>query len=320
MKPLGAHAAVPRPLVVGLGEVLFDCFEDREVLGGAPINVAIHADAVLGPGGGAGVPVTRVGDDNRGARFFAEAGERGLDTRYVQTDPDRPTGRVTVQVGSEGQATYDFDSDSAWDALSCDAELASLAGRCDAVAFGTLSQRSSLSRDAIREFLRLAPQALRLFDVNLRQSFYDAETIDASLRLASAAKLNDEELDVVSRLLDLGAAPADERVHTLAAAYGLGWVAITRGGDGASLYVDGMAHEGAPAPFNPQPNADTVGAGDACCAGLICGSLLGLPIAETLSLANRMGAYVAERAGATPTLPSSVLAGIDSPSRTATKT
>lgn len=306
--PIGPSVTSPRPLVVGIGEVLFDCFPDREVLGGAPINVAIHADALLGKHGGAGVPVTRVGADARGEQVLYEASARGLDTRYVQFDRTLPTGRVEVSLDPDGHAEYVFDPNGAWDALAYDAPLAALAGRCDAVAFGTLGQRTLASRETIRQFLGHAPQALRLFDVNLRQAFFNAEVIDSSLRLASAAKLNEEEVDVVSRLLDLDAVgAADERPHMLAAAYGLDWLVVTRGAMGVTLYADGECHNEAPAAFDPLPGADSVGAGDACCAGLLCGFLHGLPIQKTLGLANRLGAYVAERPGATPALPDSLL-------------
>lgn len=308
MKPLGPSATGPRPLVVGIGEVLFDCFPDREVLGGAPINVAIHTDALLGPHGGAGVAVTRVGSDTRGERFFAQARGRGLDTRYVQIDDARPTGRVEVAVDPQGHADYVFDADGAWDALAYDEQLAALAGRCDAVAFGTLGQRTQASRETIRQFLAHAPQALRLFDVNLRQEFFNAEVIDGSLQLASAAKLNEEEVDVVSRLLDLDTTGADDdRPHMLAAAYGLDWLVVTRGSKGVTLYVDGECHSAEPVLLDARPGADSVGAGDACCAGLLCGFLLGLPIHQTLGLANRLGAFVAGQPGATPSLPDSLL-------------
>lgn len=303
MNPLH-NTATRTPLVVGIGEVLFDCFPDREVVGGAPINVAIHADAILGPRGGAGLPVTRVGVDEHGYRFRTEARGRGLDTRYVQSDRARPTGRVAVRIDAHGQATYEFDADSAWDHLRYDEDLAALARRCDAVAFGTLGQRSPQSRETISRFLSHAPQAQRLFDVNLRQNYYDAAVIDRSLRMASAAKLNEEEIVAVPDLLGMRVGPSvEDRAHALAAEYSLDWVAVTRGERGAALYLDGQTHEAAPAPFHPEAGADSVGAGDACCAGLLCGALLGMSIGQTLSLANSLGAYVAGRPGATPELP-----------------
>ena len=296
----------PSPLVVGLGEVLFDCFPERSVLGGAPLNVAIHANALLAGRGGAGVPVSRVGGDDLGERFFAEAEQRGLTTGYVQRDPTKPTGRVDISLDSDGQADYRFAAESAWDALAYDDDLAELARRCDGIAFGTLGQRSPTSRQTITRFVEAATQALRLFDVNLRQHYHSPAVLDASFRLASTAKLNEDELREVTEVLalDLGAHPStDEAVEALVATYEIEWLALTRGAEGTVLYRGGTKHIGKPVAFEPEPDADSVGAGDACCAGLLCGTLLGMEPQATLDLANRLGAHVAARPGATPPIP-----------------
>lgn len=298
----------PRPLVVGLGEALFDCFADREVLGGAPLNVAIHAQAVLAPHGGTACPVTRVGADSLGDRCLAEIKHRGLATEQVQRDTERPTGRVAVSLNAAGDANYRFEDDCAWDALAFDNNLAALARRCDGVAFGTLAQRSTGSRQAITDFIATATQAVRLFDANLRQRLYSAEVLDTSLRLASMVKLNEEELREVSDLLGLGGANSlDEAATRLASAYQLDGIAITRGSQGTSLYTQHAKHEGPPVSYPRETDADSVGAGDACCAGLLCGTLLGWSPEETVGLANRLGAYVATRPGATPELPPEIL-------------
>jgi fructokinase len=301
------------PLIVGLGEALFDCFPDRTVLGGAPINVAVHAAALMVKGGGGGVPATRVGRDDLGDRFHRELTDRGVPTNYVQRDPRRPTGQVTVSLDSQGNATYRFQPHSAWDAICFNDQLKNLANRCHAVTFGTLAQRERSSRDAIAAFLQAAPQAVRLFDVNLRQNFYSMEVIETSLRLASALKLNNAELDVVSTLLDRSdrsGSSTDKRAHSLCHTFRLDWLALTRGAHGTIVYADGVRYEGPPVTANPTPNADSVGAGDACSAGLLCGTLLEWPIPKTLDLANMMGAYVASQPGATPQLPGEILAKI----------
>lgn len=298
----------PQSIVVGIGEVLFDCFPDRVLLGGAPINVAVHANALLSPGGGAGVPVTRVGTDENGQRFFTEARHHGLETRYAQSDKQHTTGRVDVSLDAHGHAEYRFGLNDAWDALQYTTSLAALAERCDAVAFGTLGQRSLVSRQTIRRFLSEAPQAIRLFDVNLRQEFYSAEVLDCSLQLATAAKLNEEELQQVSQLLGLPqTSSSDEAAFQLAAAYQLDWLALTRGAQGTVIYIKNTRHTGEPSTYPFHPEADSVGAGDACCAGLLCGMLLNWQVEATLLLANQLGAYVASQPGATPALPSDLL-------------
>ncbi len=269
-----SHSSTSKPLVVGLGEALFDCFPDREALGGAPINMAVHADALLRPLGGQGVPATRVGEDERGKRFFRELDSRGLDTNYVQVDPQRPTGTVTVTLDEAGDASYVFAADVAWDACEDSPGWRSLAESCHAVCFGTLARRCPPSRQAVESFLRAASGAIRLFDVNFRQDFYSAPIVENSLRLATAAKLNRDELTEVCGLLGLAEASGadkDAQAHALVGAFDLDWLALSQGADGTAIYAGGGKHLGKPAPIDKDDDADSVGAGDACCAGLLVG-------------------------------------------------
>lgn len=303
----GPHFTPPRRTVVGIGEALFDCFKDREVLGGAPVNVVVHADRILRRAGGRALPVTRIGADRLGERFREELSERGIDLGYAQVDPSRPTGRVDIRLTDSGDAVYDFQKNSAWDAIAFGEPLSALAEGCQAVVFGTLGQRHPESRDTIRRFLRRATGALRVLDVNLRQNFFDAEVLDTSFQLASAAKLNREEIDQVSELVGLDRDEVGNLAQELARRYTLDWVAVTDGPSGVTLYRNGQAYQAAVPAFDVQEKADTVGAGDACCAALICGSLLGWGDERTVAFANLLGAYVATRQGATPEIPEDLI-------------
>ncbi|QDV74701.1 carbohydrate kinase family protein [Botrimarina mediterranea] len=300
------------PLVVGLGEALFDCFPDNRVLGGAPLNVAIHANAVLRPQGGLATPATRVGVDALGDEVLATLQERGVAVDWVQRDPVRPTGRVDVQLDEDGDASYKFQPDSAWDALELTHQFEELAQRCDAVTFGTLAQRSEPSRQAIQGFLGKAKGALRLFDVNLRQDFYSAELLSESLHLATAVKVNQDELRILAGQYS-GKSREESSLAANAEAirseYGLEWVAVTRGANGVAMATPEGWFEGETPSVTAaaEPNADTVGAGDACCAGLLTGALLEWPTEQTLRLANTLGAFVASRPGATPRLPEEII-------------
>ena len=297
------------PVIVGLGEALFDCFSDRAVLGGAPVNFAVHAHSLVREVGGRGVVATRVGSDELGKRYLEELEARGVDRRYVQLDREHPTGTVSVQLDAEGHASYEFASNVAWDHLEFTESWQELAAECDAISFGTLAQRSESSREAIARFLTAAENAIRLFDVNIRQQFYSAEIIDLSLQAATAVKLNDAELGEVCSLLELAdpAAAVADQARAILSKYHLDWLALTRGARGTALYADGKCFEGEPAKYASEPQADSVGAGDACCAGLIVGRLYDWPHEKTLSLANQMGAFVATRRGATPELPAAMV-------------
>src|SRR5215467_7620817 len=160
------------PLVVGLGEALFDCFADHEQIGGAPVNLAVHAHALLQAVGGRAVIASAVGNDLLGNQFFALLKEWAIDHRMVKVDPIHPTGRVDVTIDAFGQPSYEFESNVAWDYLEFTESWELLASDCDAVSFGTIAQRSPMSRETITKFLQVARRALRLFDVNLRQGFF----------------------------------------------------------------------------------------------------------------------------------------------------
>ena len=307
---MSKSSSLTQPIVVGIGESLFDCYEEVSVLGGAPINVSIHADALLSRIGGGAVPVTKIGNDKLGDRYLQEISKRGISTRYIQVDTSKPTGRVLVTIDDAQQANYQFEELSAWDALESNDSLVALAGRCHAVAFGTLAQRSNQSRRVIKKFISHATQAIRLFDVNLRQQYYSADVIDDSLRLATAVKLNEEELEEVGKLLELSidnSLSHDELAFLIAESFRLDWLALTQGANGTAIYSQGKKHVGTQGKFNPDHDADSVGAGDACCAALLCGTLLDWPVVKRLDLANAIGAYVAGKAGATPDLPREIL-------------
>lgn len=298
------------PFIVGLGEALYDCIGDRELPGGAPVNVAFHVNALLrGLGGRAGL-ASAVGADALGERFVSMMRDEGADLSCLQVDRFHATSRVNVLVDEKGQPTYSFEPETAWDHFQCDEAWKRAAARCDAVTFGTLAQRSPQSRAAVVEFLKNAPQAVRLYDVNLRLHFFSREIIAESLELATAAKLNGDELPVVAELLGLDSPEkvGEARVaRDLIERFKLDWLAVTHGKRGTSLYVGDQCYEADVPKYPRAPDADSVGAGDACSAGLLVAAALKWPQAKWVPLANNLGAYVASQPGAMAPLPQRLL-------------
>ena len=301
--------------IVGLGESLFDVFPDRAILGGAPLNVAYHAHQLCSASGGRGVVASRVGTDELGRRILEELWTRGLTTDFLQIDNQHPTGRVDITL-RHGEPTYDFLADVAWDHLEWTPGWRQLAETCDAVVFGTLAQRCPNSRATVQRFAETAQQAIRLFDVNLRVTFFDADTLRRGAELATAIKLNADELPIVLRLLSLADDVADSTLtekssggaHRLLQAFsqtGLRYVVVTRGEQGTELVTHEASVRGPVARFEQHPQADNVGAGDACSAGLLWGWINGWTAERTVTLANRLGAFVASQPGATPAMPGS---------------
>lgn len=280
--------AISKHKILGFGEVLWDVFPDGERLGGAPANFAVHAASM----GADAFLVSCVGRDQRGDEAIRMLQQRSVNTDFVSRC-DKPTGAVEVAL-TDGQPKYTICEDAAWDHCPWNASLAALAGSLDAVCFGTLFQRSAASRQTLRKFLQLTREdCLRVFDVNLRQEFYDEETLLTSLGLANVLKLNDEELPVVAKITGIEAEP-ESASKALVAKYDLDLVALTCGSAGALLT---NATEQNHCPALDVEVSDTVGAGDAFTASIVIG-LLKLQAIETLNRnANQAAATACSRAG-----------------------
>jgi fructokinase len=286
------------PTVVGLGEILWDLLPGGPQLGGAPANYAYCSHLL----GNRAVVASRVGPDDLGREARESLLRSGITDQFLQTDVEHPTGTVNVQLDSSGQPKFEIAPAAAWDFLSWTDVWQALAESADAVCFGSLAQRSEISRHTILSFLEATrPEVLRIFDVNLRQSFYSAEIITESLQRASVVKLNHEELPRIREMLAFEV--GDEVLgfcRELLRQFDLQLVCVTRGADGSLLCDRNHAdeHPG----FRVQVK-DTVGAGDAFTAALVHGLLRGTPLAEMNDLANRMGAWVASCSGAMPPVP-----------------
>jgi fructokinase len=285
------------PRVIGLGEILWDVFPSGRRLGGAPANFAYCAHLL----GNRAIIASRIGADELGRELRQALHQAGVSDSSLQTDSSHPTGTVQVQLSSEGQPSFRIMEAVAWDFLEWNESWETLARSADAICFGTLAQRSPVSRSSILKFLdTAAPDALRVFDINLRQSFYSRDIVTSSLEHASILKLNNEELPVLSSMLGAGSGAESSVCQHLLNQFDLQLVCVTRGANG-SLMVDrkGM-HEH---PGFTVEVADTVGAGDAFTAGLVHERLRGGTLAEINDTANRMGAWVASRPGAMPVAP-----------------
>jgi fructokinase len=288
-----------RPLVVGVGEILWDVFPDGPRFGGAPANFACHVAELDTTAIDVHV-ASAVGRDELGRRAIELLQSRHVGTGCVATR-DRPTGSVLVQLDAAGHASYTFAADTAWDNIPWSDELHRLATSADAVCFGTLSQRSETSRRTIQRFVAATrPDSLRILDVNLRSPFWTKEVVLQSLELANVLKLNETELAAVADMLGWNGAD-DELLQQFLDGFGLHAVALTRGPRGAMLM--NASGDCSDLPGQPVTVADTVGAGDAYTAALALGLLRDLPIATINAWGIRVAGFVCSQPGATPRLP-----------------
>lgn len=289
----------PRPLVIGLGEVLWDLLPTGKFLGGAPANFAFHANQL----GAEGLVVSAIGRDDLGAEIQSRFRELELPTTGLRPVA-APTGTVTVAMQG-GQPNYAIHTGVAWDEIPFDTDLKSLATRAAAVCFGSLAQRSETSRQHIQAFLATTRRdCLRICDINLRQQFFDADTILKSLRVCDVLKLNHEELPILAKLLEFSES-VEAGVAELLSRFDLKLVVLTRGSAGSSLFGKWRTshHPGYPVP----QVADTVGAGDSFTAAIVMGLLRLEDLDRLHDRAARLASYVCTQHGATPRIPPGLL-------------
>jgi fructokinase len=283
--------------LAGIGELLWDMLPGGRQLGGAPANFAHHAHQM----GAEAMVVSAVGEDLLGRGILDLLVERGISTAAVSIHPTLPTGKVLVEIAYDGQPCFTILEDVAWDGIPCNAAALDAARNADAVIFGTLAQRSEPSRNTIRELLAITrPDALRVFDINLRQHYHSTEIIEKGMIDGDVLKLNDVELAMLVPALGLSGNERDQ-LDQLAEKYGLALIALTRGGAGSLLAADGRFSEH---PGIATEVVDTVGAGDSFTACLALGWLHRWDLDLINQRANEVAAFVCSRAGATPELPS----------------
>ncbi len=275
---------------------MWDAFPDGEKFGGAPANFACHCHSL----GAEAYVISCVGDDRRGAEARAFLDNHGVNTSVMVTSPQHETGVVLVTLDAGGKPEYEIKEGVAWDNIPWTDEMAAIAPELDAVCFGSLCQRHPVSRETIRKCLAAtSPDCLRVFDINLRQTFYSREVILASLEAASALKLNDEELPVVASLLDL-AGSEEEQLRAIIERCNLRLAVLTCGPKGALMMTPEGSNFAAPP---DEPVVNTVGAGDSFTAATIMGFLKGTPLVDINRHANALATYVCTQHGAVPPLP-----------------
>lgn len=279
-----------KPVVVGIGELLWDMLPTGKKAGGAPINFVYHASRL----GAEGYAISAVGDDELGHEILKELDNNSI--QYLIEKVPYPTGTVQVTL-QNGIPDYVINERVAWDHLSPTSNAIDLAERADAICFGTLGQRSAQSRETIQAILSFAPdEAYRCFDINLRQHYYTKELIEESLYLANVFKVNDAELAVLRDMFRLEGTDKDI-AKWFVERYNLRMLVLTAGASYSTIYT---AKEESTLQTPEVQVADTVGAGDAFSGALIISLLKGASLKEAHEFAVKTAAYVCTKEGAWP--------------------
>lgn len=292
------------PLMIGLGELLWDLLPSGKVLGGAPANFAYMAKVL----GNEGIVASRIGSDDLGREALITMGKLGLVVKHVQIDDCYPTGTAGVVLDGNGQPNFSIEEPVAWDSLQWTEDWKEIASRANVVCFGTLAQRSALAAQTIENFLQSVPaNSFKICDVNLREPYYTRDTLRSSFAHADMLKLNDQELACAASLLSLGHGNELDLARTLIEEFDLDLICVTRGADGSILCSrnEVSEHRGYRIAV-----ADAVGAGDAFTACVAHFYIQGRPIEEISEYANRFASWVATQTGATPSISHTTLTEI----------
>lgn len=285
--------------IVGLGEALWDCLPEGKKIGGAPANFAFHA----GQFGHDSIAISAIGNDKLGEETLAEFDKKHVN--YLMPVVDYPTGTVQVTLDEAGVPTYEIKEGVAWDNIPFTSEIEEVAKNCRAVCFGSLAQRSSVSRNTIQQFLDATPKdCLKIFDINLRQNFYNETIIRNSLKQCNILKINDEELVSIGRIFGYPGLDMENKCWLLIGKYNLDMLVLTCGVNGSYVFAPNVES------YQKTPIvevADTVGAGDSFTGTFTAAILAGKCIAEAHSLAVEASAYVCTKNGAMPTLPKELI-------------
>ena len=282
-------------VIVGIGEALWDVLPEGKKIGGAPANFAYHVSQF----GLESCAVSAVGDDELGKEIRSNFEEKKLQT-LIETVP-YPTGTVQVEIDKLGVPQYDIKENVAWDNIPFTPQIEELAHRTKAICFGSLAQRSKVSRNTIEQFIEAMPKTedtLIVFDVNLRQSFYSREVLDHSMKRCNVLKINDEELITISRMLGYQGTDLQSKCWILLGRYHLKMLILTCGVNGSYVFTPGSMS------FIATPKvkvADTVGAGDSFTGAFVASILKGLSVADAHQKAVNVSAFVCTQRGAMPT-------------------
>lgn len=280
--------------VIAFGEIVWDQFKDKTVLGGAPLNVAYHLQAQNWKSG----LISRVGDDRLGVDTIEIIDRLGVEVSGIQKDDTLPTGLVLITLDQNKEPSFDIAEPAAWDNIQESEIPEELTEKPFHLVFGTLAQRNSVSRNTLFKLQQKARK--KFYDVNLRPPFTSVDLVKASLQIADVVKVNLEELGQLDEWFMQSGDDARSVALLLIDMFQIDLLAVTNGDKGAFLInTDTFVHH----PGFPAEVDDPVGSGDAFFSALIMGYLSKQSLQDCLINANRIGSWVASQPGATPEYP-----------------
>ncbi|MGD8306047.1 MAG: carbohydrate kinase [Ignavibacteria bacterium] len=278
--------------ITAIGEILFDVYPGLKKLGGAPLNFLYHVYKFTG----AGNMISRIGNDDFGKKILYFLNYNKISIQHIQIDQEHPTGVATVKLNEKNEPSFTIEANRAYDFIETSEGIRELIkNNTDCLYFGSLAQRSEVSRNTIRS---LMGKEIKYFcDLNIRQNFYDEKLITHSLNAADILKVNLDELKLINDLIIKDSFDLKKTSEKIIKEFNLDLAAITKGAEGSVLIKGNAFNE-----FQNEPTKiyDSVGAGDAFSSVLCIGYLNGWELATINRLANRFASEICQVAGALP--------------------
>jgi fructokinase len=284
--------------VVCFGEVLFDIFPTHKKIGGAPLNVAIRLASL----GIQSQIISRIGNDEIGKELLEYINDHKVNSSSIQVDQDLKTGEVVVELNDKGSASYTINYPAAWDKIIGTLEDEIIIKKADALVFGSLVCRDSVSQNTLFELINYAKYTV--FDVNLRAPFYTKELLNHLMHEADFIKFNDDEIYEISEYLKSPFHSLEQNILFIAEHTNTKHICVTKGSHGAVLYYDNQFYYNSGYKIKV---ADTVGAGDSFLAGLLSKLLAKEDPQNAIDFACAIGALVAQKEGANPKINESTI-------------
>ena len=278
--------------VTAIGEILFDIYPTSKKLGGAPINFLYHVFKLTGQGN----MVSRIGKDILGSNIFEFLKNNSFSVEFIQEDHLHPTGVATVSLNEKSEPTFMIDEERAYDFIERTELLEKLINEeTDCLYFGTLAQRSEVSRKTIQS---LFGKNIKYFcDLNIRQKFYSKEIIEASLNAANIIKVSVSELKLLNDLFINEDFETEKISRKIIDDFKIDFLAVTLGGDGSLIINKDETHH---YKSKPVEIIDTVGAGDAFASIYCIGTLQNWNLEKINKLANDFASELCKINGALP--------------------
>ncbi len=292
------------PKIVCFGEVLFDIFPDKKIIGGAPLNVALRLHSF----GHSIVMISAVGKDALGMNILNYLKDKNIDISQIQINDTLKTGEVAVSLNSKGSASYKINYPRAWDNIVLNQKIINSVTKSDALVFGSLAARDTVSKNTLCSLIEYSKY--KIFDVNLRPPHYSSSVLFQLMEKADFIKMNDDELYEVCALFNSKYKSLEQNLKFIAHKTNTNHICVTKGEHGAVLLYDGVLYYNSGYQIKV---IDTVGAGDSFLGSLISQLLLNIDPQKAINFACAVGALVAQKEGANPKLSSLVINNLINP-------